>query len=312
MGLVLLGWRFALWLPLLQKVGLTPQLSIEWYIVFIVAVLLIMSSGYLFNAYHDISVDLLNRPGAVVVDRWISRKAILIGALTCAAVGSGLGLIVTIIGAGLLLTGLLFPLSAVLLWQYSTVYQRMALAGVLTLAFLGGLFVWLPFLLEANRYEELAYYYPVLAQPALEFTIFYSLSAFALNFLRALTADIVDMDGDWRMGARTFPIQHGIPATRRLLLISTLLYLGYVLYFAWRTGVRGFGFYSVSTGILVGVPLLVYLAGMTGWDDAPAFRRGLRLIQIAMIGCSLTYLPLYWSLTGHLPSWTLFSIIVVS
>ncbi len=305
-GLVLLGWRLALWTPLLQKVGLTPHLSAEWYGAFIVSVLLIMCSGYLFNAYHDVSVDLLNRPGSVVVDRWISRKTILIGALVCASLGSVLGMLVAFLGAGLLLTGMLFPLSALLLWQYSTVYQRLSLAGVFTLAFLGGLIVWLPFLLEANRYEELAYYYPVLAQPALEFTLFYSLSAFALNFLRALTGDIVDMDGDWRMGARTFPIRHGIPATRRLLLISTLLYLSYALYFAWRTGTRGFGFYTAGIGALVILPLLVYLAGMTGWDEPPAFRRGIRLLQIAMIGCALTYLLLYWSLTGYLPAWTLF------
>ena len=168
-------------------------------ILFVIAgTLLVASGGYIINDYHDIKIDLVNKPEKVIIGTRISKKIALIiyGFFT---------------GMGILIGGLASPkiglvnlVASILLWFYSTSFKRRPYLGNLCVSFLGFLSI---FLLAIKYGWNFPHVY------------WYSLITFTLMMLREIIKDMEDMEGDKKEGYETIPLVYGLPYTKSVLII---------------------------------------------------------------------------------------------
>jgi 4-hydroxybenzoate polyprenyltransferase len=143
---------------------------------------------------------------------------------------------------GYLVDGIWIPIVAFitinLLWFYSTYFKRQPFTGnLLVAAFTGfvpisvGIFNLgvSPSFSDRNVFEVLAQH-----RYFLVVILFTGLLAFLMNLIRELVKDVIDIRGDLKLAAKTFPIRFGIKKTRKLIFVLftlLLLFGGWFLYF---------------------------------------------------------------------------------
>src|SRR3954469_11447769 len=77
--------RYTIILPILAAYNLTSAVSDINFFLIVVSTVLIAAGGYIINDYHDLQIDLINKPAKVIVDKFISKK-------TCFNLYAGLSL----------------------------------------------------------------------------------------------------------------------------------------------------------------------------------------------------------------------------
>jgi 4-hydroxybenzoate polyprenyltransferase len=170
--------------------------------------ILIAAAGYIINDYYDVKIDLINKPGRVVIGKNIARRyAILFHTvLSLAGVAIGLGLNWRI--------GLVNFVSAFVLWIYSNSLKRLPFIGNFTVALLTGLSIELiNMLYEVHR--------PLVS--------IYALFAFFMTLVREIIKDIEDLKGDHTFGCKTLPIVWGMRKTKGLLYGLLIVFVACVL-----------------------------------------------------------------------------------
>lgn len=173
-----------------------------------VSTILIAAGGYSINDYYDVKIDLINKPGRVVVGKTLSRRTVLLlhSALSLAGIALGFFLSWPIV---LINTG-----SAFLLWLYSNALKREPLIGNLVIALLTGLSIFTVHLVFPGNLATVAVY---------------SLFAFFMTLIREIIKDMEDLRGDNTFGCRTLPIIWGIRSTKVFLYGLLLLFVGVVV-----------------------------------------------------------------------------------
>jgi len=190
LGQLLVIWRFA-------PIGFSGLARMDFRVwLLLLSTQAAAAAGYIINDYHDVKIDLINKPGRVVVGRLVTRRKALfsylllnlISLIAALAVGKG-------------------PVLAVascifILWLYSVRLKCTPLAGNLAVALLVAFSLFLPALLFSTD----------------SFLLFqFCQFAFFTNLIRELIKDLEDMKGDVQYGCRTFPNAFGIPASRKVI-----------------------------------------------------------------------------------------------
>ena len=226
--------RFAIIRPILGINGFELQFGEFHFFLLVFTTLLLTAAGYVINDYFDTRTDMLNRPETVVVGRKISRRSAIIlhwvlnfsGILT----GFYLGFY-----AGVPLLGLLFVFVAVLLWFYSTDYNRKFLVGNVIIAFLTAMVPVLVVLFEVpmlhNEYGDIMRLNQASFSYIVAWVGSFGFFAFLTTLIRELIKDIEDYEGDETQGRKSVPIILGISYTKLIiggLIIMTLVSLAYL------------------------------------------------------------------------------------
>ena len=83
----------------------------------------------------------------------------------------------------------------------------------------------------------------------------FSIFSFLINLLREIVKDLQDMKGDLKVGCHTLPVTYGVINTRRIISVTTLLFMIGLLF--WTVGVaRTQGaFFAVMIFLIITVPL---------------------------------------------------------
>lgn len=169
----------------------------------VAATVCIAAAGYIINDYYDVKIDLINRPGRVIVGRYLSRRQ----ALVLYAVLNATGLLLTLrLGYRVLIIN---TLAVFLLWWYSNYLKRQPFWGNLTIS-----------LLTALSLGVLSVYY----HQHLSEIRMYALFAFSLSLIREIIKDMEDVRGDGSFGCLTIPILWGIRNTKKLLYGLVVLF----------------------------------------------------------------------------------------
>jgi 4-hydroxybenzoate polyprenyltransferase len=159
---------------------------------------LIAASGYIINDYHDIKIDLVNKPDRVVIGRYVKRR----WALVINQIFNGLGIL---LGLFISRKVALVNLTAVFcLWLYANQLKRLAFWGNLMVAILTGFSLLI-----------LAVYYPGHQREVWVYAIF----SFFITLIREIIKDMEDVKGDEKHGCRTLPIIWGIARTKLLVYV---------------------------------------------------------------------------------------------
>ncbi|MEQ6119327.1 geranylgeranylglycerol-phosphate geranylgeranyltransferase [Reichenbachiella sp. MALMAid0571] len=185
------------------------------FFLLVLSTTIIAAAGYYINDYYDIKIDMINKPGKVIVGNKLNRRPVLIWHQIFNAIGIVVGVYVSI------WVGLINLVAAFLLWFYSNQLKRLPLLGNITVAFLTALSL----LIVAVYFRSG------------EFKIFiYAFFAFGITLIREIIKDMEDMKGDEAFGCKSLPIVLGIRKTKWILYILILGFTISLFYFASKIG----------------------------------------------------------------------------
>jgi len=215
------------------------------------------AAGYIINDYHDVKIDLINKPSRVVIGRLVTRRKALFSYLMLNLLAICLGFL-----AGYK-TGIMVGLSCFLLWRYSARLKCIPLIGNLEVAFLVALSLYLPGLFFSGEWEN---------------HLYFCLFAFLSNLVRELVKDLEDLRGDRQHDCRTFAMSYGLKTSRQLINVCLLVLL-VLLGFSClnQSGIR-----QLLT-ILPSIPFGIFLVKLQKADRKMAFSRLSRLLKWAML-----------------------------
>jgi 4-hydroxybenzoate polyprenyltransferase len=110
------------------------------FLILVLSTLFIAAGGYVINDLFDSKTDEVNKPEKVIAGVGISRKALKFyyAGLTIAGIVPG---IILSLRVEFISLGFIFPAVAIMLWLYSSEYQKTVLLGNLMIAFMSGLVV---------------------------------------------------------------------------------------------------------------------------------------------------------------------------
>jgi 4-hydroxybenzoate polyprenyltransferase len=160
--------------------------------------ILVAAAGYIINDYYDIKIDMVNKPGRVVISKYISRRMALVLHPIINGVAITLAYFMLSINVSLFITGCAF-----LLWLYSNYLKRTAFWGNLSIAFLAFATLFM-----------LGLFY----KQNMELILVFGFFAFATTLIREVIKDVEDIRGDMLYGCRTLPIVIGIKRTKFVIL----------------------------------------------------------------------------------------------
>jgi len=204
----------------------SAEVFVPTFNLLVLSTILIAAAGNIINDYFDVKADRINKPSRLIIGPYIKRRWAMVWHWSFNLLGFLLSLYI-----GYIVENIWVPISAFssinLLWFYSTYYKRRPFSGNLIVAFLLGA---VPFYVLILNYTSETHLFE-----SYNIAIFIvSLLALLMNLIRELIKDIMDIRGDLRLGAKTFPIQYGIRKTKYLIgLISIFLFglIGFYYYF---------------------------------------------------------------------------------
>ncbi|MCU0423017.1 MAG: geranylgeranylglycerol-phosphate geranylgeranyltransferase [Bacteroidia bacterium] len=189
---------------------LTDYLTIEdlfhfRFVLLAYCVVAIGASGYIINDYHDVQIDLTNKPQKVIIGKLISRRWAMLLHFT---------LNVTAILVGFYLNaaiGIMVMICGVLLWLYSVHFKKQFLSGNILVAALSSLVIIILPLFDKEISGYLVWCYACFA--------------FGISLLREIVKDAEDLRGDSKFDCKTLPIILGIRKTKKILTTLLIVYV---------------------------------------------------------------------------------------
>lgn len=281
-ALTLYAFRYMVLQPYYGMSGTDLQLDSFSFGVMVAVTMLIAVTGYLINDYFDTGIDLINRP-----DRPSVNGSITPGSLRTLAIAFSLmsiaGMILLVIRIHLLTPLFIFMLSLFTVWWYARRLKKSLAWGNLAVSFMSSLTIGMAWfyewLLLQNAGLDL---YEI--KPITEITIGIIVFAFFLTFIREVIKDMEDMEGDRRFGSRSIPISLGIPATRKIILIATILLI--LLLLTAQYFLTGMNFPLVVFWLVpsVELPLLLFIYRLYRASSPVDYHRLSTLLKWIMVG----------------------------
>lgn len=186
----------------------TEQINFHVILLASIAAGLVTAAGNTINDICDIETDKISHPNRVLVLKSLSKKEAIY-------FYNFLNTIAIIIASRLsdILLLIVF-VSIIILYFYSYYLKKLPLIGNVIVAFLTGLtFIYGGFVSD-NPVEA----------------IVPSVFAFLVNLIREIVKDIQDIDGDSKIGYKTFPIKYGVQKSKFLILFIVVLLILFTLY----------------------------------------------------------------------------------
>jgi len=208
----------------------------------VISTVLIAAGGYVINDIFDVEIDKINKPDKVLIDKLIPKSVAF-------RLYYGLTIAGTLIGFYLafavqyFLLGFVFVATALLLWFYSSKYQKTVLWGNIFISGLSAMVIIIVWLFELYTLRsDILTYTEVMKQIQIVSIVVsaYGLFAFLVSIIREITKDIEDMDGDQSADYKTLPIVLGIKKSKRIvnvLIIISVIFLAFAMYHLYLKGI---------------------------------------------------------------------------
>lgn len=200
------------------------------FILLLISILTITAAGYIINDVFDIETDKINKPKKVFIGKTISKKDAFYYYYSLNFIGLFVGLYLSISNK-IIVSYLIFIITAILLYAYSKKLKKIAIIGNLIISLLIALTIITLYIFEVNTNETSTSFLTALKSLcdsiSLTLIIFsYTFFAFIITFIREMVKDIEDINGDYASGMKTLPIILGIDRCKKILfLISSCCFL---------------------------------------------------------------------------------------
>ena len=269
----------------------------------------IAAAGYIINDYFDIKIDIINRPGKVVLENTIQfRKAIMAHSILngVALIGSG----IVSVRAHHLEWVAVQVVSTLLLWFYSTHFKKQFISGNLVVSFLTALsiivlVIYAP-VLHTNwiTWEDGTDSRPFELANALIPPVYvcysYAFFAFMLTWMREIVKDMEDFKGDAEQGCMTMPIKMGLQFSAyftRLIGVVTLLILAYL---SWYLYCHSFAVLGVYTFVCIIAPLVAWCWFVGRKTDKEHYSAASKYLKFIMLSGIFSILIYYFKINLYL------------
>lgn len=208
--------------------------------------ILIAAGGYVINDYFDLNIDLVNKPGRIVVEKVIHRRWAILWHWILSLTGIIIGFYISFVTRNWLI-GFSNVICVLLLWVYSTTFKKKLLIGNLIISVLTGWVVLVIFFFVDHFPSSIM---PGWQMPdsisdeshrrIMRLAFLYGGFAFIISLIREVIKDMEDVEGDAKYGCKTMPIVWGIPVSKMFsgvwLMVLTgalLAIMFYAMYLGW-------------------------------------------------------------------------------
>ncbi|MBN1340922.1 MAG: geranylgeranylglycerol-phosphate geranylgeranyltransferase [Bacteroidales bacterium] len=246
--------------PFFRLNDAAPAMGYFDFALLVLSTLLIAAGGYIINDYYDSEKDKINKPESMIIGKEISHKSAL--KIYLGLTGSGIltGFYISY-KVDYQLLGFVFLAIALMLWFYTTNYQKTALTGNVVIGLLSAMVIVIVWIFEffALRSSPLIYAQVMNKLGAITPLITgYSFFAFLVSVIREILKDCEDAEGDKKAGFRTCPVVKGIKTAGQITALTgflCILLLGYAQHWLF---IKGFDLVFWYLLIVV-QPFLFYL-----------------------------------------------------
>lgn len=284
--------QYMLLAPAFEANSLFPTLPDFPFALFVFTTVLIAAGGYIINDILDYDIDLVNKPEAVLIRKFISEKLAWRSYFGLFFLGLGLSVYLALYVENLTLV-LIFPVAFTMLGLYSIYFKKWPLAGnfivSLFCAFVPGV------VLFAER-ESFRQLFEANSSTANLIGILiggYLVFAFLSTFIREIIKDIEDIHGDKQINCRTLPLVYGVRTAKWLVGGLSVLLLTSVLLFSQWLFIQGeiVGLFYSLTG--VAIPIVYFISKLITAKEKHHFSRLSRLAKFIML-TGLLLLVVIW------------------
>lgn len=284
--------RWSIVRPILELLGFQPQMPEVNFFLLVLSTILITAAANVINDYHDVSIDRVNNPDKVVIDRFISRRSAIILHFVLNSIGILLGIFVSLYHhIYWLIPG--FILVPALLWFYSTSFKHKVLLGNLLISLLTGMVPLLvvlfeyPLTLRAN--QDVLEQFPNMFRPVLYWIVLFSVFAFLTNFIREIIKDAEGLEGHLEVGSRTIAVVYGRKVSKIIATVISVISLAglTVVFLVFLRDWMSLTYFA----IFLAIPFLLLLFQIPKAEGANSFNRLSHLVKIIMLA-GLLYAPL--------------------
>lgn len=244
-----------------ENIAITLQQSSVSFALLVGATIFIAAAGNMVNDLADVNIDKINKPKKITIDKIIERPIALRIYTMMTALGVSMGIASAII-INCWYLGLIFPIIAYILFNYSMVYKKIPFVGNLTVAFLSGfvpLVVWL-FEISTMFNALIIDAYSLTVIKTMSYFVFgLSFFAFTTTLIREVFKDIEDIEGDEAYGVKSLPMLLGLGKIRILQFALLIITLGMLSYIQHVLFINGFTYLCM---ILFITNILIFIASV--------------------------------------------------
>lgn len=197
--------RFLLEIPLWQLMKINSLL-------FIISTGMIGAAGYIINDYFDQKIDMVNRPGTVIIGTQLGRRLALLAHFILTVSGIAIGFLVDPF------VGTVHIFAASALWLYSAQLKRWILLGTLTISFLSSLTL----LLVMIYFKDFSL-----------LVVAYAMFGGVTIFIRESIKDIISAKGEIQFGIHSIPIVWGIRGAKLTIFAAGVIGIAMLSFYLW-------------------------------------------------------------------------------
>ncbi len=227
--------RYCLLNPFYSASGVPFAIGSFDFALLVLSTLLIAAGGNIINDITDIDSDRINKPEKLWIGKLMTKNNAYGLYITVTTVGVAIGFYLSF-RIGYLMFGFIYLAIALMLFFYSSNYQKIAVAGNVIISLLSAMVILIVWLFE---------FFALRSQPALFAKLMpvtgfagkliwsYAVFAFLTSLIREIVKDIEDAEGDKRAGYRTLPVVAGVSRTKTVVIalsVITMAALGFAQY----------------------------------------------------------------------------------
>jgi 4-hydroxybenzoate polyprenyltransferase len=227
---------------LTPNLGYTQLFQVN-FLLLLGSTFLVAAAGYIINDYMDVRLDLINKPGKVIVGNTISRR----WAMFLHLILNGFALLLAL--AINKQIAILVFICAFSLWLYSQFLKKTYLIGNILVALLTAFTLWIMHIFQQDMMVAGIWVYGIFA--------------FATTLIREIIKDTEDLRGDQNFKCRTLPIVLGVRKTKDILMVLQISIIGLTMAFCTSFVALSYSSYKIYIMflmymlILVVIPMLV-------------------------------------------------------
>lgn len=269
-----------------SKFELQQTLSLIDFILFLVALSMVMMGAYIINDISDIDTDTINRPDRPLPSHQISVTTAFKTYIWLLIAGTGISIWVSW-HLGRPSLAVLFPITYLLLYVYAAHLKDSILWGNLLISFLCGVIPFVLLLGEWPLFIQIREISPFTHSLYITLFLFTGIFTFGTTLTRELVKVVEDLPGDEASGIQTIATKYGEDYTILLIQSCLMFILGLMTFWTYHI----FSFLSVTNIIVTLIPLvllILYIYRITNGDITPnrMHRASLTLKIFMLVGLS--------------------------
>jgi 4-hydroxybenzoate polyprenyltransferase len=223
-ALTFLLLRYLVFIPVYSAHSITSGMGSLHYLLMITATILIAAAGYISNDYFDVITDGINKPDKKYIGLQITAGTALSASVIFSFFALIPGIWLTLLMQNLL-PAILFLIALAVAWWYALRLKKSLVWGNIAVAGMSAGTIAMAWIIENQCSHVQGKPFRIITGIITAISLF----AFLLSMMREIVKDIEDMAGDRLINCKSLPIVKGIPFTKTILQVFTVITLLFLI-----------------------------------------------------------------------------------